>query len=78
MRPANQILRYEMDHWFAKAGSVPKKVDDKVELEEVLAQGRVPADSNLLSFQGASAMNMLQRIVQQAVMCLCDDLTSKS
>ena len=64
--------------WFAKAGSVPKKVDDKVELEEVLAQDRVPADSNLLSFQGASAMNMLQRIVQQAVMCLCDDLTSKS
>ena len=60
--------RYEMDHWFAKAGSVPKKVDDKVELEEVLAQDRVPADSNLLSFQGASAMNMLQRIVQQAVM----------
>ena len=32
--------RYEMDHWFAKAGSVPKNVDDKVELEEVLAQGR--------------------------------------
>ena len=47
--------RYEMDHWFAKAGSYPKNVDDKVELEEVLAQGRVPADSNLLSFQGASA-----------------------
>ena len=70
--------RYELDHWFAKAGSYPQNVDDRVELEEVLAQGRVPADSNLLSFQGASAMNMLQRIVQQAVMCLCDDLTSKS
>ena len=61
--------RYEMDHWFAKASSGPQEVDTNVELEEVLDQGRVPLDSNLLSFfHGAAAMGMLQRIVQQSVL----------
>ena len=34
----------------------------------MLEQGRVPLDSNLLSFHGAAAMGMLQRIGQQAVL----------
>ena len=60
--------RYEMDHWFAKASSGPQEVNTNVELEEVLDEERVQLDSNLLSFHGAAAMGMLQRIVQQAVL----------
>ena len=65
--------RYELDHWFAKASSEPQVVDTNVELDEVLDQGRVPLDSNLLSFHGAAAMGMLQRLVQQAVLNTLED-----
>ena len=47
---------------------VAQEMDTNVELEEVLDEGRVPLDSNRLSFHGAAAMGMLQRIVQQSVL----------